>query len=105
MRPRVERVVWLRSGCRNGEGPGRQARCGIASCGACHSRSGVWSGSFVPSSLTLSTGVVKCFGSVLLGPPAGVVVGLVADQGEGDAVGAVCHGAADDQALLPACTQ
>ena len=46
-------------GLPDGEGPGRQARCGIASCGACHSRRGVWSGSFVPWSLALLTGVVK----------------------------------------------
>lgn len=49
-------------GLPDGEGPGRQARCGIAPCGACHSRSGVWSGSFVPSSLALLSGVVKGLG-------------------------------------------
>ena len=56
------RVVWLRSGCRDGEGPGRQASSGITLCSVCHSRVGVWSGSFVPSSLALLTGVVKGVG-------------------------------------------
>lgn len=49
---------------------------------------------------------MKGFGSVLLlGPASWVVARLVADQGEGDPVGAVCHRTGDDHALLASVAQ
>src|SRR5512141_2568698 len=62
---------------------------------------GVWSGPSSAPACHRPAGVVKGCGLVLLLVPAARVVdGLIADQGEGDAVGSVGHGAGDHAALL-----